>query len=72
MDKNILDKLEVMQGDITQLDVDAVVTAASASGFDTETVASVRLVPAGKLQIAGFGWGLRRAPILRAGRRRSA
>jgi O-acetyl-ADP-ribose deacetylase (regulator of RNase III) len=31
MDKKILDKLEVMQGDITQLDVDAIVNAANTS-----------------------------------------
>jgi O-acetyl-ADP-ribose deacetylase (regulator of RNase III) len=31
MDKEILDKLEVMQGDITQLDVDAIVNAANTS-----------------------------------------
>jgi O-acetyl-ADP-ribose deacetylase (regulator of RNase III) len=31
MDKNILDKLEVMQGDITQLEVDAIVNAANSS-----------------------------------------
>ncbi len=31
MDKQILEKLEVMQGDITQLDVDAIVNAANTS-----------------------------------------
>ena len=31
MDKQILDKLEVMQGDITKLDVDAIVNAANTS-----------------------------------------
>ncbi|MGD9301455.1 MAG: O-acetyl-ADP-ribose deacetylase [Desulfobacterales bacterium] len=31
MDKKILDKLEVMQGDITKLDVDAIVNAANTS-----------------------------------------
>src|SRR5210317_1591074 len=31
MDKKILEKLEVLQGDITQLDVDAIVNAANTS-----------------------------------------
>ena len=31
MDKKILDKLEVMQGDITKLEVDAIVNAANSS-----------------------------------------